>query len=130
MKGFLIHLGIILFEMFSHFTTITEKASCVRDLKKGQCPPAFSKNYPKEVGILLRTRTYELKAEVVMWLMAKDPNNRPSVEELLASPLCDFPPEVPSVKELQQKLEEKEQVIQLQEARIKELEKMLNHSQP
>ena len=63
-------LGIILFELYCPFSTAMERAKAFYDLREKQIlPEKFVKRYPQE-------------AAIVLWLTQKDPNKRPTVNEL------------------------------------------------
>ncbi|OUM68337.1 hypothetical protein PIROE2DRAFT_68699 [Piromyces sp. E2] len=63
-------LGIILFELYFPFSTAMERAKAFYDLREKQIlPEKFVKRFPQE-------------AAIVLWLTQKDPNKRPTVNEL------------------------------------------------
>lgn len=63
-------LGIILFELYFPFSTAMERAKAFYDLREKQIlPEKFVKRWPQE-------------AALVLWLTQKDPNKRPTINEL------------------------------------------------
>ena len=64
-------LGLILCELLSRFSTYHERMTTLNDLKyKGKLPEEMRANY----GI---------ECDIIMMMTNKDPNGRPSAEELL-----------------------------------------------
>eukprot|EP01087_Luapelamoeba_hula_P021459 TRINITY_DN7508_c0_g1_i2.p1 TRINITY_DN7508_c0_g1~~TRINITY_DN7508_c0_g1_i2.p1 ORF type:complete len:1685 (-),score=296.46 TRINITY_DN7508_c0_g1_i2:8-5062(-) len=72
-------LGIILFEMCYPFATAGERAEVLMNLRKHVFPPGFEEKHPVE-------------ADLIMWLLQDNPNNRPTTMELLKSDL--LPPKL------------------------------------
>eukprot|EP01113_Clastostelium_recurvatum_P007560 TRINITY_DN1352_c2_g1_i1.p1 TRINITY_DN1352_c2_g1~~TRINITY_DN1352_c2_g1_i1.p1 ORF type:complete len:768 (+),score=212.89 TRINITY_DN1352_c2_g1_i1:180-2306(+) len=64
-------LGIILFELYSTFSTKMERAHVLTQLKNGILPPAFMATYPRESAL-------------ISWLMHPEPQGRPCAETVLA----------------------------------------------
>ncbi|GAM24492.1 hypothetical protein SAMD00019534_076670 [Acytostelium subglobosum LB1] len=63
-------LGIILFELYSIFSTKMEKARALTDLRNGTLPPSFVRNYP-------------LEANLIHSMMRANPDERPSAQDIL-----------------------------------------------
>jgi serine/threonine protein kinase len=71
-------LGIILFELLVPMRTGMERAENLRALRQGILPEAFMLERPKEVFSAF------IKAALILWMMAPEPENRPSVSEIMA----------------------------------------------
>lgn len=99
-------LGVILFEMFHHFCTYSERAKSIRELKELSLPAGFKELYPRE-------------GEIILWLLAPDPHDRPLAAEILESPLLK---QNESIVELHQQLEESREIIKTQAEHIRILE--------
>lgn len=68
-------LGVVLFELWYQFTTSMERYVLLNDLKlKGTLPPTWSAEF-------------ESQAELVRWLTAAQPSERPSAVQVLRSDL-------------------------------------------
>lgn len=77
-KSDIYSLGIIFFELFFPFTTRMERAKVLKDLRRGVLPNDFVTKWPKE-------------AAFVLWLMADDPELRPSADAILEFELINPP---------------------------------------
>ncbi|XP_028410003.1 eukaryotic translation initiation factor 2-alpha kinase 1-like [Dendronephthya gigantea] len=64
-------LGIVLFEFFQPFGTEMEKHRCIKDLRQGVVPQAFRDLWPEQADLIVR-------------MMAKDPENRPTADEIMS----------------------------------------------
>ncbi|KAI8977225.1 hypothetical protein BDF20DRAFT_913581 [Mycotypha africana] len=71
-------LGIILFELFQPFSTGMERADTIDKLKRGIFPEGFLELYPKVSALIL-------------WMMDKRPDYRPSAHQLLEFELFSHP---------------------------------------
>ncbi|KAF9955482.1 hypothetical protein BGZ72_003705 [Mortierella alpina] len=69
-KADIYSLGIIFFELYHPFSTLMERHAVLRTLRNGELPPDFVSRWPKE-------------AAFVLWLMAEDPEMRPTAREIL-----------------------------------------------
>ncbi|CAO3563154.1 unnamed protein product [Mortierella alpina] len=69
-KADIYSLGIIFFELYHPFSTLMERHAVLRTLRTGELPPDFVSRWPKE-------------AAFVLWLMAEDPQMRPTAREIL-----------------------------------------------
>ncbi|KAJ1975016.1 hypothetical protein H4R34_004501 [Dimargaris verticillata] len=69
-------LGIIFFELFYPFATGMERVQVLQELKQSIIPADFLALYPKE-------------AAFVLWLMAAEPQHRPTAQQILAFQLFD-----------------------------------------
>ncbi|KAF9930925.1 hypothetical protein BGZ67_005565 [Mortierella alpina] len=69
-KADIYSLGIIFFELYHPFSTLMERHAVLRTLRNGELPPDFVSRWPKE-------------AAFVLWLMAEDPQMRPTAREIL-----------------------------------------------
>jgi len=67
-------LGIIFFELYYTSSTKMEKARVLSDLRNRILPPVFLQKYPTESAFIL-------------WLMSPNPEDRPSVDQILAHDL-------------------------------------------
>lgn len=68
-------LGVVLFELWYHFTTGMERQVILSDLKlKGMLPPTWSAEFVPQ-------------AALVRWLTAPQPSDRPSAVQVLRSEL-------------------------------------------
>ena len=66
-------LGLILCEMCCKFSTLHERISTLNDLKQsGELPDKLKKDFPIEV-------------QIIQMMTERDPNNRPSAQDLLKS---------------------------------------------
>ncbi|CAJ0836194.1 16421_t:CDS:10 [Entrophospora sp. SA101] len=63
-------LGIIFFELHFSFSTGHERAQVIKNLRNGILPKGFVKRFPKEAAFIL-------------WMMAEDPDKRPSAKQIL-----------------------------------------------
>ncbi|KAI8323440.1 kinase-like protein [Martensiomyces pterosporus] len=77
-KADIYSLGIIFFELYYPFATAMERIVVIKDLRRGVFPPSFVHMWPKEAAFIL-------------WLMAADPERRPSAKEILNFDLIDVP---------------------------------------
>ncbi|KAI7820268.1 kinase-like domain-containing protein, partial [Gamsiella multidivaricata] len=68
-KADIYSLGIIFFELYHPFSTLMERHAVLRTLRTGELPPEFVSRWPKE-------------AAFVLWLMAEDPQLRPTAREI------------------------------------------------
>lgn len=73
-------LGIILFELFYPFSTRMERHNVLEDLKNGIIPATFMKTWPKE-------------ATFIWSCISKNPDARPSAEQILESEILEQDPE-------------------------------------
>ncbi|KAF9585057.1 Eukaryotic translation initiation factor 2-alpha kinase [Lunasporangiospora selenospora] len=69
-KADIYSLGIIFFELYHPFSTLMERHAVLRTLRNGELPPDFVSRWPKETAF-------------VLWLMAEDPQMRPTAAEIL-----------------------------------------------
>ncbi|PSS16178.1 Protein SPA1-RELATED like [Actinidia chinensis var. chinensis] len=95
-------LGVLLFELFSTFSSAEEKSSTMSSLRHRVLPPQLLLNWAKEAGFCL-------------WLLHPDPSSRPKVCELIQSELLN---------ERRENIEEREVAIELRE-RIEEQDLLL-----
>eukprot|EP00026_Physarum_polycephalum_P000981 Phypoly_transcript_00982.p1 GENE.Phypoly_transcript_00982~~Phypoly_transcript_00982.p1 ORF type:complete len:1261 (+),score=184.22 Phypoly_transcript_00982:51-3785(+) len=73
-------LGVVFFEMWYVFATGHERVALLNDLRNNnKFPPGFEQSHPRQ-------------ARIIRWLMNKDPNLRPTAQELLKSDL--MPPKM------------------------------------
>ncbi|KAG0261886.1 hypothetical protein BG011_000583 [Mortierella polycephala] len=79
-KADIYSLGIIFFELYHPFSTLMERHAVLRTLRNGELPPDFVSRWPKE-------------AAFVLWLMAEDPQMRPTAREILEFDLIRKPRE-------------------------------------
>eukprot|EP00050_Salpingoeca_kvevrii_P019622 m.88362 g.88362 ORF g.88362 m.88362 type:complete len:620 (-) comp8498_c0_seq3:45-1904(-) len=70
-KSDIYSLGIILFELLVPFSTEMERAIFLRDLREGIIPAPVLSEFPKE-------------STFIVWLMAKNPHDRPTTQRLLS----------------------------------------------
>lgn len=107
-------LGIILFELFYIFTTKMERSKILTNLRKGILP----ENFDPKVG------------KTVLWLLANDPKQRPSVSDILESELFQSETVTLSKEEfsdMQQQLQNCQSQIQEQQKLIEELRSQLQN---
>ncbi|KAL5802871.1 hypothetical protein ACOSQ3_031325 [Xanthoceras sorbifolium] len=95
-------LGILLFELFSPFSSREEKTRTMSSLRHRVLPPHLLLKFPKEASFCL-------------WLLHPEPSSRPKMGELLQSEFLNEP---------RDNLEEREAAIELRE-RIDEQELLL-----
>lgn len=70
-------LGLILCELFCKFSTTHERLTTLNDLKsKGKLPQSLLKNYP-------------IESQIILLMVNKDPEQRPSAADLLKHPLME-----------------------------------------
>jgi translation initiation factor 2-alpha kinase 1 len=109
-------LGIIFFELYYPCSTKMEKARVLADLRNRILPPHFLQKYPSESAFIL-------------WLMSPNPDDRPSVDEILRHDLLfDEYVLVPrnDLQELSQTVARQQQTIQQQQQYIEMLEQKLS----
>ncbi|KAJ1980320.1 hypothetical protein H4R35_001173 [Dimargaris xerosporica] len=75
-KADIYSLGIIFFELFYPFATGMERVQVLQELKQSIIPADFLALFPKE-------------AAFVLWLMAAEPQHRPTAQQILAFQLFD-----------------------------------------
>ncbi|KAI5605445.1 hypothetical protein POPTR_001G399600v4 [Populus trichocarpa] len=100
-------LGVLLFELFSPFTSREDKSRTMSSLRHRVLPPQLLLKWPKEASFCL-------------WLLHPEPSSRPKMGELLQSEFLNEPRDY---------LEEREAAIQLRE-RIEEQELLLEFLLP
>ncbi|KAF9666772.1 hypothetical protein SADUNF_Sadunf16G0263400 [Salix dunnii] len=100
-------LGVLLFELFSPFTSREDKSRTMSSLRHRVLPPQLLLKWPKEAAFCL-------------WLLHPEPSSRPKMGELLQSEFLNEPRDY---------LEEREAAIQLRE-RIEEQELLLEFLLP
>ncbi|KAJ1924325.1 hypothetical protein IWQ60_005281 [Tieghemiomyces parasiticus] len=100
-KADMFSLGIILFELLHPFATGMERVKVLEDLRRGCLPEIFVARRPVE-------------ASLILWLMAANPLQRPSADEVLAFRLFDTPDavEVRLKREIERHIGEKEALRQ------------------
>eukprot|EP00005_Dracoamoeba_jomungandri_P004553 CAMPEP_0174255264 /NCGR_PEP_ID=MMETSP0439-20130205/4607_1 /TAXON_ID=0 /ORGANISM="Stereomyxa ramosa, Strain Chinc5" /LENGTH=540 /DNA_ID=CAMNT_0015337371 /DNA_START=314 /DNA_END=1936 /DNA_ORIENTATION=- len=95
-KADIYSLGIILFELFNKpFATQMERLLLFSRLGEGSMPSSFIIDYPEEASLILR-------------MVETDPAKRPSVLEILSSPLFVSHDQVEIIKELEAELVKKD----------------------
>lgn len=108
-------LGIIFFELFYASRTKMEKARVLADLRNRILPHTFLQKYPAESAFIL-------------WLMSPKPEERPSVDEILAHHLLvdEFMTiQRKDVLDYENKVQEQKEVILQQKEYILSLERKL-----
>lgn len=108
-------LGIIFFELYYTCSTKMEKARVLSDLRNRIIPPAFLNKYPTESAFILS-------------MLLPNPDDRPSVDELLASDLLAeeyMTVHRKDILDLETTVHSQRNVIQQQEEHIRMLEQKL-----
>jgi len=109
-KADIYSIGIIFFEMSYHFYTKMERVKVLTDLRNSIFPPKF-------------TADHQLEATFISWMLANDPEQRPSATEILRTLIKHA--EQGRIAKLQQEIEEKDRKIAEQERTIEKLMQQL-----
>ncbi|KAL1813063.1 hypothetical protein ACET3Z_023128 [Daucus carota] len=87
-------LGILLFELYSTYSSAEEKSSTMSSLKHRVLPPQLLLKWPKEASFCL-------------WLLHPEPASRPKMAELLESEFLNEPGDNLKEREMETELREK-----------------------
>jgi translation initiation factor 2-alpha kinase 1 len=120
-------LGILFFELFYCFSTKMERARVLTNLRNHVLPPDFLKENPKEVKKNEKRVNFE-KSAFLLWLISPEPEDRPTVQQILKSDFLSS--ESVSISRLaldrmNERMREQELLIEQQQKQIAELQERL-----